>query len=163
MKPLIILSCALFLFALTASAQTNKADMAVNRANNAVNSANASVNNASATATNAVGSVTNTANQVKDVANQVGSLFGKKHPANVTIIKVPGATLGKLKTIYAGLKDCGSVDASSLKLVCTDDDQSITVNHKGSTSDLLEQLEKKTQLVNDDNVRLSEGNITVKL
>jgi len=167
MKSLIILSSALFLFALTANAQTtastNKVDASVNKANAAVNSANASVNNASATATNAVGTVNNAATQVKGLGTQVTSLFGGGKKLNTTVIKVPGATLGKLKKILAGVKDCPGVDAGSVTYVCDDNDQSITVSHKGKTNDLLDALEKKTDLVTDDNVRVSDGIITVKL
>jgi hypothetical protein len=164
MKPLILLIAALFLFALTSNAQqTNKVDASVNKANAAVNSANNSVNNASASASNAVTTVANTGAQAKALGTQVSGLFGGGKKLNTTVIKVPGATLGKLKKILAGVKDCPGVDAGSVTFVCDDNDQSITVNHKGKTNELLDALEKKTDLVTDDNVKVSDGLITVKL
>jgi len=169
MKSLIILSSALFLFVLTANAQTipstNKVDASVNKANAAVNSANASVNNAGATAQNAVGTAQNAKTQVKGTADQVGNLLGiKKKTVSSVLIKVPGANRAKIKDLVAVVKTCDGVDAKDVDF--DDAAQTITIGtYKGKLNDLLDNLEKKTPTVTDNNASTSkaENSITINL
>jgi hypothetical protein len=171
MKSLILLSSALFLFALTSNAQTvptaptNKIDASVNKANNAVASANSSVNNAGATATNAVGTAQNAKAQVQGTANQVGNLLGiKKKPVSSVLIKVPGANRAKIKDLVAVVKTCNGVDPKDVDF--DDAAQTITVGtFKGKLNDLLDDLEKKTPTVTDNNATTSkaENSITITL
>ena len=172
MKSLIVLTSALFLFALTSNAQTtpaipatNKVDASVNKANTAVASANSSVNNAGATATNAVGTAQNAKTQVQGTANQVGSLLGiKKKTVSSVLIKVPGANRAKIKDLVAIVKTCGGVDPKDVDF--DDSAQTITVGtFKGKLNDLLDDLEKKTPTVTDNNATTSkaENSITINL
>lgn len=163
MKRLLLLASTIFLFAAVASAQTNKADRAINKANNSVNSATNSVNNASATGTNAVGAAANAATQTKALADQVSNLFGgKKKSESAIVIKVPGADRGKLKQLCAALKECPGVDARGLDY--DDGQQTITLDrYKGKLNDLLDDLEKKTPMVTDNNVHTSKSDNTITI
>jgi len=165
MKTLTALFALLFLCVLTVKAQ-NAVDNSVNKANNSVNSANASVNNATAAGTNAVNTAANTASQAKNLAGQVGSLFGKK-PAdgtvNTTTITVKGGKFSDLKKLNESILTCSNVQDSKMKFSA--DGSTITVTHTGSTSKLLKAIQKKTTVINDDNIdNLDEGVIafTVK-
>jgi len=164
MKRFTLITTALFLFALVAKAQ-NKVDATVNKANNAVNSANNSVNNAGATAQNAVGTAQNAATQVKGLTEQVGSLFGaKKKSVSSVLIKVPGANRAKIKDLVAIVKTCSGVDAKDVDF--DDGAQTITIGtFKGKLNDLLDDLEKKTPTVTDNNASTSkaENSITINL
>jgi phage-related protein len=164
MKRLILLTSALAIFALTTKAQ-NKVDNSVNKANNAVNSANNSVNNASSTAQNAVGTAQNTTTQVKGLTDQVGGLFGaKKKTVGSVTIKVPGANRAKLKELTAIVKTCQGVDARDVDF--DEDQQNIIVGtYKGKVNDLLEELEKKSPQVTDNNSKASrsDNSITITL
>ncbi|MBS1529775.1 MAG: hypothetical protein JSU01_05680 [Bacteroidetes bacterium] len=162
MKRIILLTSALFVFALTTQAQ-NKVDNAVNRANNAVNSANNSVNNAGATAQNAVGTAQNTATQVKGVADQVGSLFGaKKKPVSSVLIKVPGANRAKIKDLAAVLKTINGVDGKDVDY--DDAAQTITIGtYKGKLNDLLDEIEKKAPTVTDNNASTSKADNSITI
>jgi len=164
MKRLILLTSALFFFALAANAQ-NKVDKNVNKANDAVNSANNSVNNAGATAQNAVGTAQNTASQVKGLADQVGGLFGaKKKAVSAVTIKLPGANRAKIKDLASIIKTCGGVDAKDVDY--DDAAQTITVGtFKGKLNDLLDEIEKKAPQVTDSNAATSkaDNSITITL
>jgi hypothetical protein len=164
MKPFILLTSALFLFALTSKAQ-NKVDNTVNSANASVNSANNSVNNAGATATNAVGTANNAKNQVKGVADQVGGLFGvKKKTVSSVLIKLPGANRAKMKEMTIAIKACDGVDPKDVDY--DDSAQTITIGtYKGKLNDLLDNIEKKAPQVTDNNATTSkaDNSITINL
>ena len=164
MKSLITLSFSMFLFTLAVQAQ-NKVDNTINKANNSVNSVNNSVNNASATASNAVGTVGNTATQTKALADQVGGLFGaKKKPAGNVVIKVPGITRAKIIQLVELIKSCPGVNSSNVDYVCDDTDQSITVeNYKGKLYDFLDDIEKKSPLVTDNNSKASKADNSITI
>ncbi|MFI5159684.1 MAG: hypothetical protein ACHQHN_00335 [Sphingobacteriales bacterium] len=169
MKSLIILSVALFIIVVTANAQTtastNKVDASVGKANAAVASANNSVNAAGATAQNAVGTAQNAKAQAKGTADQVSNLLGiKKKTVSSVLIKVPGANRAKIKDLVAIVKTCNGVDAKDVDF--DDAAQTITVGtFKGKLNDLLDDLEKKTPTVTDNNVTTSkaENSITINL
>jgi hypothetical protein len=169
MKSLILLSSALFLFALTSNAQTvpstNKVDASVNKANNAVASANSSVNNAGATATNAVGTAQNAKAQVKGTADQVGNLLGiKKKTVSSVLIKLPGANRAKMKELTIAIKACDGVDPKDVDY--DDAAQTISIGtYKGKLNDLLDNIEKKVPAVTDNNATTSkaDNSITITL
>jgi hypothetical protein len=168
MKRLSLLTLVFLLFAFAAKAQTtstNKVDNTVNKANNSVNSANNSVNNASATGTNAVNTATNATNSAKNLANQVGGLFGKKAdsgPANTTQITVKNATFAKLKKLNEAIQSCSGVQDSKMKFNAAE--STITVLHSGSTTKLLQVIQKKSDMVPDDAIEnVDEGVIALTL
>lgn len=164
MKRFFLLTSALVLFALASKAQ-NKIDATVNKANNAVASANNSVNNAGATAQNAVGTAQNAKAQVQGVSDQVGGLLGiKKKPVSSVLIKVPGANRAKIKDLVAIVKTIEGVDAKDVDF--DDAAQTITIGtYKGKLNDLLDNLEKKTPTVTDNNASTSkaDNSITITL
>jgi len=164
MKRLVLLTSALFLFAIASKAQ-NKVDAAVNKANNAVASANNSVNNAGATAQNALGTAQNAKAQVQGTADQVSNLLGiKKKPVSSVLIKVPGANRAKIKDLVAIVKTCDGVDAKDVDF--DDAAQTISIGtYKGKLNDLLDNLEKKTPTITDNNATTSkaENSITINL
>jgi hypothetical protein len=166
MKRLVLLTSALFLFALASKAQTpNKVDATVNKANTSVASANNSVNNAGATANNAVGTAQNAKAQVQGVSDQVGGLLGiKKKQVSSVLIKVPGANRAKIKDLVAVIKTVDGVDAKEVDF--DDAAQTITIGtYKGKLNDLLDNLEKKTPTVTDNNAVTSkaDNSITITL
>jgi phage-related protein len=162
MKCLIALTGAMFLLTLASQAQ-NKVDKAINNANNSVNSVNNSVNNASSTATNAVSTVNNTATQTKALADQVGGLFGgKKKPVSSVTVKVPGANRAKLKELCAILKTCSGVDAKDVDF--DDSQQIVTIGtYKGKLNDLLDELEKKSPQITDNNATTSKADNSITI
>jgi hypothetical protein len=164
MKRFFLLASALFLFTLASEAQ-NKVDATVNKANAAVASANNSVNNAGATANNAVGTAQNAKTQVQGVSDQVGGLLGiKKKTVSSVLIKIPGANRAKIKELVALVKTCDGVDAKDVDF--DDAAQTITIGtYKGKLNDLLDNLEKKTPTITDNNAITSkaDNSITITL
>ncbi|HTE02298.1 MAG TPA: hypothetical protein VK668_23575 [Mucilaginibacter sp.] len=164
MKSLTLLFCALFMFALTSNAQT-KVDNALNKANTSLASTNNSVNNAGTTATNAANTATTTVGTAKSVANTFGSLFGKK-PAdgtvNTTQISVKGIKFAALKKLNESIMDCSGVQDSKMKFGA--DGSTITVSHVGSTAKLLKSIQKKSDMITDDNIdNFDEGKIEITI
>ena len=147
--------------------RTNNIDNKINNANNSLNSANNSVNNASATTSNAVNVATNTKNQAKTLSDQVGELVGKnKKPGdskvNTTIVNVAGANFAKLRKLNEGILGCSAVQDAKMKFNAAQ--SIITITHTGSTSDLLKQIQKKSDLVTDDSITdLDDGKISLTL
>ncbi|HVS93916.1 MAG TPA: hypothetical protein VHE59_17885 [Mucilaginibacter sp.] len=147
-----------------APARTNRVDRTLNRANNSLNSANTSVNNASATGTNAVNTATNATTAAKNFATQLNTLF--KKPAdgvmNTTQITVKNANFAKVKKLTASLLDCNTVQDAKMKF--SGAASTITVTHSGSTTRLLQMLQKKSDLVTDDAVdNVDDGTIALTL
>jgi len=166
MKSLITLTCAMCLFAMVSQAQTtNKADLAINKVNNSLNSTNNSVNNGSVTASTAVGTAKNAVTQTKGLAGQFGDLLGvKKSPVGTVVIKVPGATRAKIKKLVEVVKGCSGVNSGNVDYVCDDANQSITIeNYKGKLNDFLDDIEKKSTLVTDDNSKVSKADNSITI
>jgi hypothetical protein len=99
------------------------------------------------------------------VSAQVGGLLGiKKKVATAVLIKVPGANRAKLKDLVAAVKTCSGVDAKEVDF--DDSAQTITIGvYKGKLNDLLDDLEKKTPTVTDNNATTSkaDNSITINL
>lgn len=143
----------------------DKTNNALNGANNAVNGANGSVTNAGATGTNAVNTAANASTQAKSLGSQVSTLFGKK-PAdgtvNTTQISVKGAKFATLKKLNESIMECSGVQDSKMKF--SSDVSTITVSHTGSTEKLLKSIQKKTNMIADENIdNFDEGIIAVTL
>jgi hypothetical protein len=137
----------------TAAKAQSLLDNKIKKAQNAVTSGGASAK-----------STLNSADSVKKQADQVGGMLGIKKKAVLTI-KVPGATRGKIKELWAAVKSCPGVGEKNAEYNWDETDQSITVKYKDPISKLLEALEKATPMVTDANSTLSSDGttITVKL
>ena len=156
MKRLILLTCVMSLFILGSKAQ-GLLDSKVNKVKGKLNSANA-------TATGAVSTADSTKKQAVALTNQAGDMLGVKK-RSVYVIKVPGATRGKIKEICAAVQNCPGVGEKNADYVWSDTEQSITVKYKDSINKLLDALEKNTPLVTDSNATTSSdgSTITIKL
>lgn len=147
----------------------NKVDQRINNANNSVNNANNSINHAASTATNAVNTAGNAKNQIKDFTHQVDSLISNKNSigatsgtANTTTINLKGANYARLKQLNEAILNCSAVQDSKIKFNSAE--STITVTHTGSTTDLLKQIQKKSELVTDESIQdLDEGKISLQL
>ncbi|MBS1527752.1 MAG: hypothetical protein JST19_19060 [Bacteroidetes bacterium] len=147
-----------------APARTNRVDRTLNKANTSLNSANTSVNNASATGTNAVTTATNATTAAKNFATQVNTLFKKPSDGvvNTTQITVKNANFAKVKKLTAALLSCNIVQDAKMKF--SPAGSTVTVTHSGSTTKLLQVLQKKSDLVTDDAVdNVDEGIIALTL
>lgn len=80
------------------------------------------------------------------------------------IIKVPGTTRAKIKQLVDIVKSCPGVSASNVDYVCDDTDQSITIeNYKGKLNDFLDDIEKKSALVTDNNAKTSKADNSITI
>ncbi|HVV54052.1 MAG TPA: hypothetical protein VHC47_01935 [Mucilaginibacter sp.] len=188
MKPIVYLLCMMMLCAVVAKAQTKTSeparqktttpakqppqrnkfnyDQSLKKANNSVNGVNNSVNNTSAAGTNAVNTAANAKTQVKTLADQVNALVGKSKAAegtaNTTQITIKGANFAKLKQLTEAIQRCPGVQDAKMKF--GSGESMITVTHTGTTTKLLEAIQKKSDLVTDNSIdNVDEGAIAIHL
>lgn len=111
----------------------------------------------------------NTADRTKTTGDKIMGLFGKKKKdvnetaENKTLIKVAGATLSTLKSINEKVAKSKGVSATKMKFSAAG--SSITVQHSGSTDDLLKALQKSPAgFFEEKNIEgLDEGEISLKI
>lgn len=150
MKKITIICSALLLFSL----QSSKAQNILDKIDNA---------------TNKVDRANNTANKSKSTGDKIMGFFGKKKKDGAessdtkTIIKITGVTFEKLKSINDNIKN--SKDISGTKMKFSSSNSSITVQHAGTTDDLLKTLQKASpDVFREKNIEgLDEGEISVKI
>jgi hypothetical protein len=152
MKRLILLTCIMSLLCLASKAQ-GLLDSKIKKAQSAINNGSASAK-----------STLNSADTLKKQGEQIGGMLGVKKRAALTI-KVPGATRGQIKELWAAAKSCPGVGEKNAEYNWDETDQSIIVKYKDPINKLLEALEKASPLVTDANSTLSSDGttITVKL
>ncbi|GGI28525.1 hypothetical protein [Pedobacter mendelii] len=112
---------------------------------------------------------TNTADRTNNTAGKIGSLFGKKKTASAstsdakTIIKLSGVTFASLKTINDNVQGSKGVESTKMKFSSTG--STITVQHSGTTENLLKSLQKTApSTFTEKNIEgLDDGEISVKI
>ncbi|RNL56496.1 hypothetical protein [Pedobacter jejuensis] len=111
----------------------------------------------------------NTADRTNNTAGKIGGMFGKKKSAsgdksdNTTLIKLSGVTFASLKTINANVQASKGVENTKMKF--SSSGSTITVQHAGTTEDLLKSLQKSSPstFVEKNIDGLDEGEISVKI
>jgi len=121
-------------------------------------------------ASNRADRANHTADRAKTTGDKLLGIFGKKNKETATaaesktVIKVTGATLVSLKGINEKVQDSKGVTATKMKFSNTSG-SSITVQHAGTTDDLLKALQKSSpDVFSEKNIEgLDDGEIAVKI
>jgi hypothetical protein len=152
MKKLILLTCIMSFLFVAVKAQS-LLDNKIKKAQGAVTSGSTSVKG-----------TLNSADSLKKQGDQIGGMLGIKKRVVITI-SVPGATRGKIKELWAAVKNCPGVGEKNAEYNWDETTQSITVKYKDPINKLLDALEKATPMVTDANATVSSDGttITVKL
>ena len=153
MKPVILLSLVLCVFAISSNAQ-NRVDNALGKANSSLGGANANVDSASKNVSSTIGA-----------GKKLMGMFAKKPeggPTNTTVITVKNAKFGIVKKLTESVQSC--TDVQDAKMKYSADGSTITVTHTGTTAKLLKSIKKKTPVVTADVVDSSDdGAIAITL
>ncbi|MGZ3811363.1 MAG: hypothetical protein ACXVJN_06550 [Mucilaginibacter sp.] len=139
------------------------ADRSITKANNSVNKANT-------TANNATDLLSTTADKAKALANKVGALVPKKAKKatvsgaeNNTEISIKGLNFATLTKLNENIQGCPGVQSTEMKF--NGSKSTITVNHNGTTANLLKQIEMKSKdIFTDENINdFKEGKVSIKV
>jgi len=112
----------------------------------------------------------NTADRSSQMGSKIGSLFGKKKGSSdvaaaetKTTIKLSGVNFTTLKSINDNVQASKGVESTKMKFNASG--STITVQHAGSTEDLLKTLQKASPAVfAEKNLEsLDDGEISVKV
>ena len=120
-------------------------------------------------ASNKADRANNSANRAKSTGDKILGLFGKKKDDGTaavtkTTIKITGVTFASLKSINDKVQSCKGVTGTKMKFSSAGS-SSITVQHSGTTDNLLKVLQKTSpDTFGEKNIEgLDDGEISVKI